>query len=160
MVKVIVLCGKVGSGKTTYAKKLSEALNAVVLSVDEWMLTVYGRDIPCSEHKMRVELVEKALYREGHKILKRGVPIIFDFGYWTKEERNLVKKEFDTYEVEIHYIETEESLLYERVIKRNAEGLELEYQMSMETHKVLNSRFEVPSEDEHVVKVMNTQIPL
>ena len=44
MAKVIMTCGKICSGKTTYAEKMRRELSAVILSVDEIMLAVFGSD--------------------------------------------------------------------------------------------------------------------
>ncbi len=148
MSKVYIMCGKVGSGKSTYAAKLSEEIGAIILSVDQMMLTVYGREIPCSEHKNYIEKVKKSLFSMGHQILKRGLPIIIDFGFWTKEERVAVRNEFDRYPLEILVLDVDEELLYERVANRNKAGRDIEYHMSKETHKVLNQRFEMPCNEE------------
>ena len=40
MAKVLLICGKICCGKSTYAKKLKEENNAVILSVDEIMLSI------------------------------------------------------------------------------------------------------------------------
>ena len=42
MAKVFLICGKLCSGKSTYAKQLQTAHQAVILSVDEIMLAVFG----------------------------------------------------------------------------------------------------------------------
>lgn len=151
MANVYVMCGKVGSGKTTFAKRLRDQVGAVVLSVDEWMLTVYGREVPCSEHKLYVERIKEGLFRDGHKILKAGVPIILDFGFWTKEERMAVRNAFSEYEVILYYMDVPEAVLFDRVHNRNKAGRNLEYHMSRETQEVLNKRFEVPSPEEGAV---------
>lgn len=148
MAKVYMMCGKVGSGKTTYAMTLSDEVGGVVLSVDEWMLTAYGREVPCSEHKAHVDRIKEGLYRDAHKILSRGVPVILDFGYWTKEERAEVIVAFEGYEVKLIYMDVPEEILYQRVAARNKAGRALDYYMTKETHQALNSRFEVPLEDE------------
>ena len=41
MAKMILICGKLCSGKTTYAKQLCSKQNAILLSVDELMLAMY-----------------------------------------------------------------------------------------------------------------------
>ena len=41
MPEVILLCGKICSGKTTYAQRLRTEKNAVILSCDELMLTLF-----------------------------------------------------------------------------------------------------------------------
>ncbi len=42
MAKVFLICGKICCGKSTYAKRLQAENNAVLLSVDEIMLAVFG----------------------------------------------------------------------------------------------------------------------
>ena len=41
MANVFLICGKICSGKSTYAKKLAKTHNAVILSVDEIMLAIF-----------------------------------------------------------------------------------------------------------------------
>ena len=45
MGKVILICGKMGSGKTTYAGKLAVKLNAVIIAHDEIMLGLFGGEL-------------------------------------------------------------------------------------------------------------------
>ena len=45
MAKVIMTCGKICSGKSTYAEKLRKESGAVVLSIDELMTAVLGREL-------------------------------------------------------------------------------------------------------------------
>jgi len=49
LAKVILICGKICSGKTTYAKNIMEKNKAVLLSVDEITLTLFGQHLG-SEH--------------------------------------------------------------------------------------------------------------
>ena len=43
MAKVIMLCGKICSGKSTYANSISKQEKAVILSVDEITLALFGQ---------------------------------------------------------------------------------------------------------------------
>ena len=43
MAEVIMMCGRICSGKSTYAKRLSREKNAVILSVDEITLALFLR---------------------------------------------------------------------------------------------------------------------
>lgn len=153
MADVYIMCGKVGSGKTTYATEFVETIGGVVLSVDEWMLTAYGRDVPCSEHKSYVDRIKEGLFRDGHKILRRGIPIILDFGFWTKDERDAARVAFSEYEVQLVYMDVDDEVLYERVASRNKAGRALDYHMSRETHEALNRRFEEPSDVENALRI-------
>ena len=44
MAKVFLICGKICSGKSTYARKLMENRQAVLLSADEIMLALFVKD--------------------------------------------------------------------------------------------------------------------
>jgi len=45
LAKIILICGKICSGKTTYAKNIMEKNKAVLLSVDEITLTLFGQHL-------------------------------------------------------------------------------------------------------------------
>jgi predicted kinase len=40
---VHLLCGKTGSGKTMFARRLEQERRAVALSVDPWMIRLFGQ---------------------------------------------------------------------------------------------------------------------
>jgi len=42
---VHLLRGKTGSGKTTFAPTLERERKAILLSADEWMILLFGRDM-------------------------------------------------------------------------------------------------------------------
>jgi len=46
MSKVHIVSGPQGAGKSTYSKKLSEEINGVHFSIDNWMWKLYGADLP------------------------------------------------------------------------------------------------------------------
>lgn len=151
MAKVIILCGKVGSGKSTYAKQLKEQMGAMILSVDDWMLTVYGKDIPCETHQAMVEKVKAGLFREAIQLLDMQINVIIDFGFWTDQERMAAKKVFESYDIQVHYLKNDEKVLFDRIQKRNLENRNLDYQMTVATQIVLNGRFEEPIEADDVI---------
>ncbi|HOV25823.1 MAG TPA: AAA family ATPase [Pseudobacteroides sp.] len=45
MAKIIIMCGKICSGKSTYSQKLKKEINAVVLSCDELMLSLFDEQL-------------------------------------------------------------------------------------------------------------------
>jgi predicted kinase len=57
MNKVILICGKMCAGKSTYAKKIANDINAVILSVDEITLALFGQNIS-DKHDEMVEKTE------------------------------------------------------------------------------------------------------
>lgn len=124
MPKVIMTCGKLCSGKTTYAKKLQKEGKAVILSIDEIMLAVFGQDAG-EKHDDYVAGIKKYLYQKTLEIIENGLDVILDWGFWTKEERAYARSFFGSNGIvnEFHYIEIEDSEWKRRIEKRNRDVL-------------------------------------
>ena len=41
---VYLICGFIGSGKTTFAKKLEKETGAIRITKDEWLISLFGHD--------------------------------------------------------------------------------------------------------------------
>jgi len=91
---VYMLCGFVGSGKTTYARRL-EAEGCVRLSIDELVFERHGRhgvdydESAYPEHEARalIELDE----RLGH-LVRSGCDVVLDYGFWSRAFRDRYKE--------------------------------------------------------------------
>lgn len=94
MIKVIMMCGICGSGKTTYAKQ-KEKEGYVRLSIDEEMWKTYGRkgiDYPNEQYEKLSEIVEMALQKELLSLIQQGKQVVLDFSFWNKENRAYYKR--------------------------------------------------------------------
>ena len=73
MAKVILICGKICCGKTTYSQKLCSENNAVLLSVDEITLALFGQH--CGDkHDEYVERTEKYLLSKSLELIQAIFP--------------------------------------------------------------------------------------
>lgn len=124
MPKVMMMCGKICSGKSTHAEKLRKAHKAVVLSVDEITLALFGQDAgeKLDEYVARTEAY---LYRKTLEILDSGIDVILDWGFWTKEERDYARSFFGSRNIvnEFHYIDVDDAEWNRRIEKRNRDVL-------------------------------------
>jgi predicted kinase len=79
------VCGPIGAGKTTVARRLAEEYGALRFSLDEWVMQLFGSEAPdpmlfewwaerCKRCSERIWSISEAL-------LARGVDVIFDFGF-------------------------------------------------------------------------------
>lgn len=105
MAKVIMICGRICCGKSTYAEKLRTENKAVVLSVDEIMLALFGGN--CGErHYEYTEKIKTYLLNKSVEIVSSGTDAILDWGFWTKAERERTKQFYREHDVdcELHYI--------------------------------------------------------
>lgn len=123
MIKVIMMCGICGSGKTTYAKQ-KEKEGYVRLSIDEEMWKTYGRkgiDYPNEQYEKLSEIVEMALQKELLSLIQQGKHVVLDFSFWNKANRayykRLIEKAGGT--PELVYMKASKGTLQKRLYKRN-----------------------------------------
>lgn len=82
-----LIIGFIGSGKTTFAKKLEKETGAVRFTKDEWMVRIFGNSFSKDnfqndkfheyDSKMAKLATEMAL-----RCLKAGTSVIIDDGFW------------------------------------------------------------------------------
>ena len=122
MPKVIMTCGKICSGKNTYAQKLRLEYSAVILSVDEITLALFGNEAgeKLDDYVCRAE---NYLYNKSLEIIETGTNVILDWGFWTKSERELARDFYNSHgiENEFHYINITDEEWHRRIEKRNSD---------------------------------------
>ena len=152
MAKVYLICGKICCGKTTYAQKLCNENNAVLLSVDEITLALFGQH--CGDkHDEYVERTEKYLLNKSLELIENKINVVLDWGFWTKAERKAVKEFYKSrnIECELHYIDISDKTWKSRLHMRNNAVLANEtsaYYVDDNLAEKFASIFEVPSEEE------------
>lgn len=159
MAKAILLCGRIASGKTTYAQKLKIDTSAVILSADDLMLTLFDACLG-ERHNDMVARISRYFCSLSEDILAKGLDAVFDFGYWTKQERAEIKQYFTEKALpfELHYIRAPEETRLNRLKARNErlkDSAKREYIIEGELLKKLDARFEEPSPDEVDIYVDN-----
>lgn len=151
--KVIVLCGKIASGKTFYANKIKEKENAIILSVDE--LTFYMFDNRKGEDY--IDLTKRAINYFKEKtldIVNKGVNVILDLGLWSADERKEIKDFFvgKDCNIEIHYIDIDDETWENNIETRNRKIYEGNKGMDFYVTETLKEKmlkfWEEPTEDE------------
>lgn len=157
MAKVIILCGRIASGKTYYANKLKEQMNAVILSVDELMLRLSDSCLG-QAHDDTARRCERYFYQLAEQMTGNGINVIIDYGYWSREDRREAKEYFRKkgIKAELHYIQVPEELRIMQLENRNKKLIE--ERRSKDTGRVyiideamrlrLDAKFEEPSSEE------------
>ena len=152
MAKVSLICGKICSGKSTYAEQLRIQNNAVLLSTDEITLALFGQH--CGDkHDEYVERTQNYLFDKSLELIEVGINVILDWGFWLKEERDYAREFYNSRDIEceFHYIDISEETWQARLKKRNSEVLAKEtnaYYVDDNLAKKFDSIFEVPVKDE------------
>lgn len=152
MAKAFLICGKICCGKSTYAKRLCAEYGAVLLSVDEIMLTVFG-PYTGDKHDEYTERIQNYLFQKSVEIIRSGMNVILDWGFWSSRKRSAAK-EFYTVrgiECEFHYMDIGDEVWKERIARRNELALRGEYMAYIVDENLaakFESLFEPPSERE------------
>lgn len=158
MAKVYILCGKIASGKTTYAEELKEKSKAIILSCDELMLKVFDHCLG-PKHDETVDKISKYFYKKALELIEIDIDVIIDNGYWTRDERRKAMNFFTSrnIEIELLYIKADEAERLKRLEKRNAElkgSTERQFIISEALRIKLDAKFEEPTEEEDY-KIIN-----
>lgn len=144
-----MICGLPGAGKTTLAKKLEEERRALRLCPDEWITPLLKNKKDIEELDRLREPVEQLLWKASQRLLRLGMTVIMENGFWPDWERAGYRdraKELGA-KVELHYIEAPLETLWERVSKRN-EHPETEIVIRLDTLKEFTTKFNPPTEEE------------
>ncbi len=158
MAKIYFICGFIGSGKTTYSTQLAESTSAFRFSMDEWMIPLYGEHMQRDVFDARLAVLQGLFKDAALQMLNLGVSVIFDFGFWSKKDRD----EFNDWasqqsiQSEMHYLDVSVEVCRERATLRNAKLEGKSYEMTPDMLDLFWSWFEVPS-DENVV-IVNTGV--
>ena len=85
--------GKMGAGKSTKSKQVSQDRNAVLISEDEWLSTLYPNQITTFEDYLHCSSILKPLVK-AHvvNILRTGTDVVMDFPANTVNQRKWFKE--------------------------------------------------------------------
>ena len=86
MGKVILVCGKICSGKSYYSKQLKDSLNAVIISPDEATYELINNE-QGEFYNIFSERLNKYLTRKVGEIASAGANVIFERGLWSSKDR-------------------------------------------------------------------------
>lgn len=162
MPTVHFLCGYMGFGKSTIARKLALQYNAVILNDDEFMREFLGRNPPEKEFRAFNAKVVEFTWKMGERIVSVGTSVIFDRGFWSKQSRKEAVERASRFcdSLLFHQIECDMETAKKRVLNRtqtNDSALEI----NENTFDVMAHLYEPiePDENLNVIYYKNT-LPL
>lgn len=119
--KIILICGKICSGKSFYAERLRKEHGAVMLSVDEITLSLFGQHIG-EKHDEICERTQKYLFEKSLEIVEVGTDVILDWGFWQREDRDHARDFYKNRGVpcEFHYVNISDEAWKRNLAERNA----------------------------------------
>lgn len=150
---VYLICGFIGAGKTTFAKKLEGKTGAARITKDEWSIRLIGSDPTIDGY---AEWDRKIIGLSRHVafyLAEKGVDVIIDEGFWAKEERDEMKRKIGTIGAKavMYYVETPIETIRERVVARNSNLTKESFKISQEMLDNYLIHWQPPSEDEDYI---------
>jgi len=149
-----LISGLPGAGKSTYSVRLKEEHQAAHLSLDWWLITLFGRysiDVAGHvEHGRRVYACRDVMWSVASEFLRRGADVILDDGFFRRADRArfiAAARDLGAGAV-IHFLDTPAQLLRERLATRNLAPADHQFEITQETLEVCIAVYEPPSQDE------------
>ena len=157
MAKIVLICGKICSGKTTYAKSIIKEIPAVLLSNDEITFILFGSR-GGKEHGIVSERTQQYLFRKSLEIIESGINVALEWGFITQAERMEVSEFYKKHDIEYewHYVDAPDNILLENLDKRNQDilkGKSTAHYFDYDFAKKYWDMFEVPKKEEITVWV-------
>ena len=144
-------CGKMGAGKTTKSKEVARDQNAVLISEDEWLESLYPGQITTFDDYLKFSRQLKPLVTSHvQKILRTGTDVVMDFPANTVSQRKWFKTLCSEINAphELIYINISEEICLNQIAQRRIEQPE---RASFDTEEVFHhvtKFFEEPGENE------------
>lgn len=155
MGKIHLVLGPQGAGKTTYSLHLAKQEGAVRFSIDEWMQSLFGPDLPKSMSLSwmmeRVLRCEKQIWAIAAQVVQSGGCVVLDLGF-TKIERRKSFRDLAAdvgAEVQLHVLDAPYAARKQRVMDRNAEkGDTYSFEVTPPMFDFMEKEFQRPTQEE------------
>ena len=148
---LIFFCGKMGAGKSTKSQQLALDQNAVRISEDEWLASLYPGQIASFEDYIKFSGLLKPLVKSHvQNILCSGTNVVMDFPANTVSQRKWFKaivSEIDAPH-ELIYLNTSEEICLKQIAQRCIERPDRAKFDREEVFHHVTSFFEEPSAEE------------
>ena len=148
---LIFFCGKMGAGKSTQSKKIACDRNAVLVSEDEWLESLYPGQISTFDDYFKFSGQLKSLLTSHiQNILRTGTSVVMDFPANTISQRKWFKTIFSEINAphELIYLNISDETCLKQIAQRSIVQPE---RTSFDTEEVFHhvtSFFEEPGANE------------
>ena len=150
---VYLLCGFIGAGKTTFAKKLEERTGAVRITKDEWLIQMVGNDPMIDGYEDYDSRMCELSRDVAFQLAAKGIDVILDEGFWKKEQRDEMRRRTEEVGAQavVYFLDTPIETIRERVARRNTTPAKDSFTICEELLDGYLRYWQPPGEDEDYV---------
>ena len=144
-------CGKMGSGKSTKAREIAQKNNAVLLSEDEWLASVYPNKISSlNDYIEYSNLLKPQIKKLVQSMLSAGTNVVMDFPANTLSQRDWFRSIFSEIEAphNLIYIDLPNADCLKQIEKRRKEQPERSATDTPDMFEQVTKYFKAPIPDE------------
>lgn len=145
--KLIFFCGKMGAGKTTKSRAIADEINAVLLSEDEWLESLYPKSIKSIKDYIKYSgLLKPQIKKLVQSILMSGSDVIMDFPGNTVSQRDWFKGIYSEIGAphELVYIDLPDEVCLHQIEQRRTQQPERSTTDTKEMFDQMKKYFEAP----------------
>lgn len=150
---VYLICGKICSGKSYYARQLKQEHRAVILSTDEATSDLINNE-QGEFYNVFARRVNGYLMKKAAEIDQAGADVILDWGFWTRADRQAISQYLAERGVTFqwHYMDVSEERWQAQIDRRNRRVLAGEggsdFYVDEGLLNKVKARFEAPQRSE------------
>jgi len=148
MARVHLVCGFLGVGKTTFAKRLVEQVGGVRFSVDELYLQLFATGPTYELDRAALARLLTVLDQLWPQVVAAGTDVVLDFGFWRRHLRDHVRTlaHAQGAETQLYWLRCSDELALARCLARN--GAAGAFLISEQGFRELKSHFQPLGGDE------------
>jgi predicted kinase len=155
MPTIHLVAGSTGAGKTTFSMRLADEEGALRLSIDEWMVALFGPDQPAQIEfawmMERVNRCEAVMWTVALDAARRGVSSVIDCGLTRADHRRKwAELALEAgLPVVLHHLDVPADECWRRVERRNTErGETFRLEVTREMFDFVETLWEPPTAEE------------
>ena len=148
---VDLIIGRLCCGKSTLSRRLCAEKGAALISCDALMQAIFPEPLG-ERYELYADRCKAYLYRQARDLAEKGMPVVMDFGFWRRSDRERAAEVFAGLPVTWYWVNPPEEEWRRRVEQRNAAVLAGrapgEYLVDEGLMRKLTERFEAPTYEE------------
>jgi predicted kinase len=150
---VYIICGFIGAGKTTFAKKLEGKTGAVRITKDEWSICLIGNDPTIDGYAVWDTKICELSRDVAFQLAEKGIDVIIDEGFWEREQRDKMRRRIESIGARevLYYLDTPMETIRNRVAERNNNPTKESFKISGEMLENYLKYWQPPGGDEDYV---------
>jgi predicted kinase len=145
-----IIIGFIGSGKTTFSRRLERETGAMRFTKDEWMVRLFGNTPPKDKFAEYDGKMTSLARDMALNCLKAGASVIIDEGFWEREQRDEIRQRVRMVGAIpiLYYLEVPLEIMKERTLKRSENPPDDSFNIDEESFDQYWRFFQPPDKDE------------